>query len=346
VRTSLPIALAAALSGAIVTGHAAWSAGPAPASPAGPVVTPIAQSDLDAFMAKVLAKRDENWKKLQQYILDEREEVVVRGPGGLPVWGERREYTWFIREGYFIRSPLTANGVKLSETDRRKYEDDYLRRARARDKRAAERERRKSGETVEPERIPEEAPTFDALLSQTRRPQFVDSAYFMNFKFEEGRYALVGREPFEGTQEVLRIEYYPAKLFGVEPGEERKQRAEVKPGERDRGADYGATIERLMNKVSLVTIWVEPASHQIVKYTFDNVNFDFLPAAWLVRLDDLKASMTMSRPFKDIWLPKNIDFFFSAMLAVGPFSARYHIDYADYREATTAARIKKADGGR
>ena len=41
----------------------------------------------------------------------------------------------------------------------------------------------------------------------------------------------------------------------------------------------------MMNKVSLVTIWVEPKSHQIVKYTFDNVNFDFLPAAWLLRLD-------------------------------------------------------------
>ena len=39
-----------------------------------------------------------------------------------------------------------------------------------------------------------------------------------------------------------------------------------------------------MNKVSLVTLWVEPKAHQIVKYTFDNVSFDFLPGAWLVRV--------------------------------------------------------------
>ena len=29
-----------------------------------------AQSDLDAFMEKVLARRDDNWKKLQQYVLE------------------------------------------------------------------------------------------------------------------------------------------------------------------------------------------------------------------------------------------------------------------------------------
>jgi hypothetical protein len=54
---------------------------------------PIAQSDLDAFMQKVLASRDENWKKLQQYILDEREQVEIRGPSNTPVWGERRDFS-------------------------------------------------------------------------------------------------------------------------------------------------------------------------------------------------------------------------------------------------------------
>ena len=29
-------------------------------------------SDLDAFMARVLARRDDNWKRMQQYVLDER----------------------------------------------------------------------------------------------------------------------------------------------------------------------------------------------------------------------------------------------------------------------------------
>ena len=116
-------------------------------------------------------------------------------------------------------------------------------------------------------------------------------------------------------------------------------------------------MERMMNKVSLVTLWVEPASHQIVKYTFDNVNFDFLPAAWLLRLNDLKATMTMSQPFKDkppaagrrkaaaaaaeLWMPKDVEFYFAAMLAIGSFDVRYRLDYHDYREAATSVRIKK-----
>ena len=66
-------------------------------------------------------------------------------------------------------------------------------------------------------------------------------------------------------------------------------------------------LRRLMNKVALVTLWIEPSSHQIVKYTFDNVDFDFLPGAWLVTIDTVKASMTMSQPFPEVWLPKDID---------------------------------------
>ena len=79
------------------------------------------QSDLDALMSTVLATRDENWKKLRQYILDEREEVDVTGPGNARLWGDRREYTWFIRDGFFVRSPTKANGVDVSDADRRKY---------------------------------------------------------------------------------------------------------------------------------------------------------------------------------------------------------------------------------
>jgi len=310
----------------------------------------VPQSDLDTFMNKVLARRDENWKKLQQYILDERAEVSIKGPTGIPVWGDKREYTWFIREGYFIRSPLKANGVEVSEADRRKAEDSYLRRVKEREKRDAARERRKKDGSDAP--VPDEPTTLDAFVAQNAQPEFVDSAYFMKFKFEQGRYALAGREPFEGGREVLRIEYYPSKLYQDEEDPERKKREEErrkqKGGKPDKGREYGATVERLMNKVALVTLWVEPTSQQIVKYVFDNVNFDFFPGAWLLRVDELKASMEMSQPFKDkdIWLPKTIDFGFSAMLAVGPVHGRYHVDYHDFREATTAGRIKKTGGSR
>jgi hypothetical protein len=313
----------------------------------GPPAVLSAQSDLDAFMAKVLERRDENWKKLQQYILDERELVEVRGPSGIPVWGERRTYSWFIKDGYFIRSPLTANGVTIGEEDRRKYEESYLKRAQAKEKRGEERVREGKAEPDDP--VPPEMPTsMDGLLQQTRQPQFIDTAYFLKFKFEPGKYAFVGRDTYDGRA-VLRIEYYPARLFSREQDQQKKRNAEQR---RDRGEDVEAQMERMMNKVSLVTLWVDPASHQIVRYVFDNVNLDFLPAAWLLRLTDLKASMTMGQPFTqsprpdaaDIWLPRDVEIYFGAMLAIGAFDVRYKLDYHDYREAATSARIKRVGG--
>jgi hypothetical protein len=310
-----------------------------------PVVA--SQSDLDGFMQKVVARRDENWKKLQQYVLDETELVQVRGPSQLPIWGDKREYTWFIKEGYFVRSPLKANGVTISERDRRKYEENYLRRAKGRDKRELERiksaEGKADGKEVQAERVPEDPPaSLDAFLAQTRQPQFIDSAYFLKFKFEQGKYALVGRETLDG-QDLLRIEYYPARLFSNDRDREAEREKRRKPDEKPKDNRWDAKMEEMMNKISLVTIWVEPKSYQIVKYTFDNVNFDFLPAAWLVRVNDLKASMTMSQPVKDVkdlWLPRDIDWYFSAMLAIGTFDVRYHLEYHDYRQATTSGRIK------
>lgn len=40
-----------------------------------------------------------------------------------------------------------------------------------------------------------------------------------------------------------------------------------------------------------------PIATLIVKYTFDNIAFDFLPVQWLVNIKELKASMTMGQPF-------------------------------------------------
>ena len=59
------------------------------------LATPLAQgtppsasdNDLDAFMSRVLARRDENWKKLQQYVLEERETLHIVGPGATPLYG-------------------------------------------------------------------------------------------------------------------------------------------------------------------------------------------------------------------------------------------------------------------
>src|SRR5215510_157784 len=81
-------------------------------------VRPAAQSDLDAFMKDVVARRDDNWRKLQQYILDERQEIILNGPGNARLWGEQRDYTWFVRDGFFVRSPVRVDGASVGEDDR------------------------------------------------------------------------------------------------------------------------------------------------------------------------------------------------------------------------------------
>ncbi len=309
----------------------------AAAPSARPAAPPVQQSsDLDAFMQKVLARRDENWKKLQQYILEEHELVDLRGPSNVPIWGERRDYSWYIKDGYFVRSPLEVDGVRIPDDERRKEEESYLRRAQERDRKKAEQAAAAGATAEQPDPVAGPPGSLDSFIRQSREPQFVESAYFLRFKFEEGKYALVGRERFEG-RDVLRIEYYPAHLFTHEEDDKKKRDA---AGKKDRGGDYEATLERMMNKVALVTLWVEPDSGQIVKYTFDNINLDFLPGAWLLRIDGLKASMTMSEPFKDVWLPRDVEFYFSAMFAVGTVEARYQLTYDNYKQATTSARIK------
>src|SRR5437867_697231 len=97
------------------------------------VAAPLAQTDLDALMRDVLARRDDNWRKLQQYVLDEHETIDLRGPTRLPMWGERRDYTWYIRDGFFVRSPVKVNGAAVPEGERRKYEADYLKRQQRRE---------------------------------------------------------------------------------------------------------------------------------------------------------------------------------------------------------------------
>jgi outer membrane protein assembly factor BamA len=95
-----------------------------------------------------------------------------------------------------------------------------------------------------------------------------------------------------------------------------------------------------MNKTALVTLWIDPAEHQIVKYTFDNVWLDFLPGAWLVRVDDIRASMTMGQPFPGVWLPRGMNIHAGVTLANGSFEAGYARAFDQYREAQVKTTIR------
>jgi hypothetical protein len=278
-----------------------------------------AQTDLDALMRDVLTTRDENWKKLQQYVLDEREAIDLRGPSQTPIWGEHREYTWFIRNGLFVRSPTKVNGADVSESERKKYETDYL-------KRMERRERRGDTASADTDKL-----DAGAILSQSRQPQFISSAYLLRFKFEQGKFALVGRETIDG-HDTLRIEYYPERLFS---GTDRRRHS---GSEQDRA--YDEEFRRLMNKVALVTLWVQPDAHQIVRYTFNNVALDFLPVQWLVHIDEITAVMNMSQPFPNIWLPRDLQIDAAMSFVSGQFYLHYGLDYHDYRQADVSSKIK------
>ena len=339
--------------------------GPVCAAPGGQGKSAAPLTDLDAFMARVLERRNENWKTLHDYILSERETFQILGPGGIPLAGQRREFHWFIRDGFLVRSPVKANGAALSDPERRKYEDEWLKKEKARDERAKAKAANKGKEAVEAE-VVEELRTIDpgsdkevAALVGTE-PRFISEAYFMKFPFEPGNYYLAGRESMDGRP-VVKVEYYPTRLFTEDEDREKKSvtvtaGGDVKvdtadarqagkdkpkrPPRRDRGDDVEAEIEAALNKVTMVTMWIDPQEYQIVRFAFDNADWGFLPGRAIVRVDQAKATMSMGRYFENVWLPNEITFTFGATFAAGSYRFRYGREFYDYRKGEVSARIR------
>jgi hypothetical protein len=326
------------------------------AQPSTPPAPAREQSDLDALMATVLQRRDENWRRLHDYVLREKEVFALNGPGRVRLFGSEREFMWYQREGYLVRSPTRYDKVTLDDTERRKYEEQWLRKEKERETEHA----KKAAETAARHRSAEEPPVYDveSFMREGGEPRFISEAYFLEFKFEPGNYYFAGRETLDG-REVLKIEYYPTDLYndGEDDDERaaRQKRREArererearnkerkKKGEREiRIGDNGEEeIERKMNKVSVVTLWVDPAVRQIVKFTFENVDFGFLPGRWLVRVGDVKASMVMSQPFPDVWLPRELTFEGEVKLAVGTVAARYTREYFEYKQGEVRSKIR------
>ena len=326
------------------------------------IATPSAQSDLDDLMSRVLARRDENWKKLQQYTLNERESVQITALAVLRLYGFERDYLWFPRAGFFVRSPLRADGVEIGDEQRQREEERWLRRSQNRERRISERaqSRAENPDPCAPPRPPAEqskdtaqqtspppvSPADDLLdggvediISQSFEPEFIRSANFMRFRFDQGRYALVGREKML-DRDVLKIEYYPTMLFD-DAADERRRKCPDQRSEKQKARDQkGEEIEEKMNKVALVTLWVDPAEQQILRYEFRNIDMDFLPARQLVQIDGLTATMQMSEPFPNVWLPASIGMRFKMTLAVGPVEGRYDVKYTDYRLPTVGAKVR------
>ena len=333
-----------------------------------------AASDLDAFMKQVLSKRDDNWRKLQQYTLEEDEVFQITALNGRKVYGFEREYSWFPNDnGIFVRSPTKADGVKVPEEDRRKAEASWIAREEGRDKRIKERAAQNNSQNPTPNsqepkgqdtavtvktdddgthvRVDsdEPLPGLNDLVKPGAEPRFVSSAYFMKFKFDEGSYAFVGREKLLG-KDVYKIEYYPHQYFRDPPekraAKQQRRAAEAeKKGEKEakqarKEDDLDDKIDRKMDKVSMITLWIEPKDHQILQYEFSNIDFDFLPGRALIQLDDLRAAMRMKEAFPNVWLPDTINMGFAMTIALGDINARYDVKYHDYKLAEVKSKLR------
>jgi len=317
-------------------------------------------TDLDAFMARALQRRDVDRKTITDYVLDEVEEFEVLGPGRVPFARMRREYTWYVRDGIHVRSPLKFDGVPIPEADRRAYEERWIHSEQNRRKYRTERDEKRAAEGKPPA----------VSVPSINEPRFVSESYFMDFKFEPGNYYLAGKDTIDG-HELLKIDYLPTKLFDEDKKEEEKKEAEKKEEGRKKNEEgrkkneegrkkneegrkkneegrkkqsekerkFEEDLDRKMDKTSQVTLWVDPVSHQIVKYTFDNVWMDFLPAAWLVRIDDLRANMQMGQPFPGVWLPRNISIHAGLTFALGSMEAQYKRVFSNYRKADVSSKI-------
>jgi hypothetical protein len=302
-------------------------------------VPPAPKSDLDAFMAKVLERRNENWRTLHDYILSEREEFELLGPGDQKLEGLRREFQWFIRDGFLIRSPVKSNNASVAEVERKAYEAHWMQIEQRHEQRRLQRLKEAAAKQVSPDEE-SDPDQLDDVTPTAGEPRFISEAYFLRFKFEPGNYYLAGREQFEG-REVFRIEYLPTRLFD---STENHHRREGGRGAASRPPDKNAQMEKDidsgLNKVSQVTLWVDPKEYQIVKFTFDNPDFGFLPGRSLVRVDQARASMTMGVFFGNVWLPRSLSFSGTATLAVGAYKVRYARDFFDYRKGEVSAKIR------
>ncbi|RPJ86751.1 MAG: hypothetical protein EHM18_04610 [Acidobacteria bacterium] len=268
---------------------------------------PAPNSDLDALMAKVLEKREIDWDRLHNYVFREKEELELRGFGAAPMESWRREYLWIVRDGYLVRSPVKANGVTLSAEEQAKAEREWVERQKGKKRSSLEREA------------------------------------FFGFKFQPGRYLLAGKKNVNG-REALIVEYYPklGDLDDDDHDDQSEQKGDPKKQRRPKSAREQETedyYERMFEKTLVVTMLVLPEENQILQMGFDNIRLDFLPARWLVRLDDLKADMTMHKPFENVWLPQAIHASGAVTTANGSLTVRYLREFFDYRKTDVKVRF-------
>ena len=153
-------------------------------------------NEIDRLVKDVIDRRQAaEWRRLGDFVLREALVVAIDAPRSSPLAGFRRtrEYEWFVRNGWAIRSPGRVDGVVVGEERRRGYERDWWREERGR------RASAKSGD-----------PDFE--------PRFVtDFHYFLEWDLKPGDCYFVGREAAVG-RDAVRLECYPTGNLAEEAG--------------------------------------------------------------------------------------------------------------------------------
>lgn len=170
-------------------------------------------NDIDAFMEKVLERRDINWEQYHEYFCRERAELVIEGSlPGAPLQGFKKEFLWFVRDGYFVRSPVSVDGVAISRERRDREEEKFIER-----------------------------------LKKRERDRSPDREGFMGFKFEPGNYFFAGTEDYDG-RELLVVEYYPQEGFSDDDPDEDDQNDE----DDDRDDEIEAQLNKTLLVTMLI----------------------------------------------------------------------------------------------
>jgi hypothetical protein len=257
------------------------------------VASQEATEDVDAFMKKVLENRSVNWERYHDYFGRERARLSIEGSLDETLQGFEREYLWFVKDGYPVRSPLIVDGVAVPPEERERAEAEWIER-----------------------------------LQKRERERGPDQEEFFGFEFEPGNFFYAGREAFEGKDLVV-IEYYPDKPLWTDDDDAGEEEDEKE-----------AEMEAKFGKVFFVTMLVDPVEHQIVRMTLENTGFDFLPARWLLHLDDVAVSLTMHQPFEGVWLTRDIEGHAKVTTAGGSLELRYLSHFYDYGRTKTGVKYR------
>ena len=274
------------------------------------------KSEIDVFMEKVLDTRKNNWDQLYNYIFTEKDTFRLIGkiedPARQAFTGEWR---WRVKEGFMVRSPYKVNGVLVSDEEREKAEQAWIK----------ERKRQKENEERKEKGLPplESEDEEDEAGEDTRE-------VFFGMDTKKGKFFFAGKTVINGIDVVI-VEYYPEEMIRVK--DKRKNKSEEEKNEE-------VKLKKGLNNATKVVFYVKADEHQIIQMELRIRELDFLPARWLVHFNGVNVKMLWDKPLGDIWMPVEITANGSASMAVGKILLKYRKEFVDYRKTQVKVNFK------